>query len=144
MAAESDAVTVDEQLLAARIKAVSVLIEDIQTVYAPLHEIGARSTVQAWTAVPSCQTFARAYLTAVNATVDVLYQAEAKVSGLVESLRTFADEIQLADEDALRSLERLERQAQERLSLPGEQPLQPAVLVLGQPDVVNFFAPLGR
>jgi hypothetical protein len=121
----SDSVSVDEQVLAARIKTVSVLLEDIQAVYKPLQEIGARSTTQAWTAVPSCQTFAGAYLGAVNATVDVLYQAESKVSGLVESLRKFADEIQLADEDALTSLEKLEKQADEVLLRPGEKPVLP-------------------
>lgn len=119
----SDSVSVDEQLLLARIKTVSVLLEDIQTVYAPLQEIGARSTTQAWTAVPSCQAFAGAYLGAVNATVDVLYQAETKVSGLVQSLRAFADEIQLADEDALNALTKLEEQADEQLLLPGQQPV---------------------
>ena len=120
----TNGVSVDEQVLAARIKTVSVLLEDIQAVYQPLQEIGARSTTQAWTAVPSCQTFAGSYLDAVNATVDVLYQAEAKVSGLVESLRKFADEIQLADEDALSALEKLEKQADEVLVRPGQAPLQ--------------------
>lgn len=122
----TDSVSVDEQVLAARIKTVSVLLEDIQTVYKPLQEIGARSTTQAWTAVPSCQTFAASYLGAVNATVDVLFQAESKVSGLVESLRKFADEIQLADEDALSSLEKLERQADEVLLPPGQTPVVPS------------------
>ena len=120
----TDGVSVDEQVLAARITTVSVLLEDIQAVYKPLQEIGARSTTQAWTAVPSCQTFAGSYLDAVNATVDVLYQAESKVSGLVESLRKFADEIQLADEDALISLENLEKQADEILLPPGQAPVQ--------------------
>ncbi|MEP7763643.1 hypothetical protein [Sanguibacter sp. 25GB23B1] len=126
----TDSVSVDEQVLAARIKTVSVLLEDIQTVYKPLQEIGARSTTQAWTAVPSCQAFAASYLGAVNATVDVLFQAESKVSGLVESLRKFADEIQLADEDALTSLEKLERQADEVLLRPGQTPVQGPVMSL--------------
>ena len=124
----TDGVSVDEQVLAARIKTVSVLLEDIQAVYEPLQEIGARSTTQAWTAVPSCQTFAGSYLDAVNATVDVLYQAESKVSGLVESLRKFADEIQLADEDALSALEKLEKQADEVLVRPGQTPVQGPVM----------------
>lgn len=121
----SDNLTVEEAVLLDRITKVTELLDSIHSTYLALQPVGARSSYSAWTAVPSCQGFATSYLGVVNATVGILQQAHDKVTGLVEGLRGFADEIGLADGDAKDAMEALERSAALDLPAPGV-PVPPA------------------
>lgn len=112
----SENLTVEESVLLDRITKVTELLDSIHSTYLSLQPVGARSSSSAWTSVPSCQGFASSYLGVVNATVGILQQAHDKVTGLVEGLRGFADEIGLADGEAKDAMEALERSA--ALGLP--------------------------
>ncbi|MBI9115881.1 hypothetical protein [Sanguibacter suaedae] len=106
-----------EELLA-KATAVEGALSRLATARDELESIATRPARQSWSTVPSLVTFAQTYRDASSAIIAVLDQAELKLVGMAEAIRTFATDMQWQDQAALDALSSLERRIDDALAPP--------------------------
>ncbi|MEP7762636.1 hypothetical protein [Sanguibacter sp. 25GB23B1] len=108
--------SIDELLLnVARVEETLIQLAEARL---QLKTIATRPPRQAWSAVPSLVTFAATYGSASSAIIAVLDQAELKIVGMAEAIRTYAAEMQWQDQATLDALSSLERRVDDALAAP--------------------------
>jgi hypothetical protein len=83
-----------------------------------LEAISTRPARQSWSTVPSLVTFAGTYRDASSAIIAVLDQAELKLVGMAEAIRTFAADMQWQDQAATDALTLLGQRIDDALAPP--------------------------